>query len=187
MKNDKMALLPQGYDDLLKDLKTRVHKARMSAVLAANAELVALYLDIWKAILERRDTEGWGTKIIERLGKDLREAFPDIKGFSPRNFRYMRQLAQICAENPILQQVVAKLPWGHTITLVEKLKADNERLWYGLQAIEHGWSRAVLQIQIETQLHARQIDALKGQQLQRPSAGVAIGHGARSSERSVYF
>ena len=87
----------------------------------------------------------------------------------------------------IWQQVVAKLPWGHTITLVEKLKADNERLWYGLQAIEHGWSRAVLQIQIETQLHARQIDALKGQQLQRPSAGVAIGHGARSSERSVYF
>lgn len=161
MKNDKLTLLPQGYDDLLKDLKARVHKARMSAVLAANAELVALYLDIGKVILERRGAEGWGTKIIERLGKDLRGAFPDIKGFSPRNFRYMRQLAQICAETPIWQQVVAKLPWGHTITLIEKLKADNERLWYGLQAIEHGWSRSILQIQIETQLHARQIDAIK--------------------------
>lgn len=129
MKNDKLPLLPQGYNDLLKDLKARVHKARMSAVLAANAELVALYVDIGQVILERRDAEGWGTKIIERLGKDLRGAFPDMKGFSPRNFRYMRQLAQICAETPIWQQVVAKLPWGHTITLIEKLKANNERLW----------------------------------------------------------
>ena len=156
MKNDKLTPLPQGYDDLLKDLKARVHKARMSAVLAANAELVALYLDIGKVILERRDAEGWGTKIIERLGKDLQATFPDMKGFSPRNFRYMRQLAQICSDTPILQQVVAKLPWGHTLTLIEKLKADNERLWYGLQTIEHGWSRAVLQIQIETRLHERQ-------------------------------
>ena len=81
MKNDKLASLPQGYDALLKNLKARVHKARMSAALAANAELVALYLDIGKAILERRDAEGWGTKIIERLGMDLRGAFPDIKGF----------------------------------------------------------------------------------------------------------
>ena len=157
MENNELFLLPQGYDELLKDLKARVHKARMSAALAANAELVALYLDIGKAILERRDAEGWGTKIIERLGNDLRVAFPDIKGFSPRNFRYMRQLAQVCAEAPILQQVVAKLPWGHTITLIEKLKTDNERLWYGLQAIAHGWSRAVLQMQIETRLHERQV------------------------------
>lgn len=156
MKNNELTLLPQGYEDLLKNLKARVHKARMSAALAANAELVSLYIDIGKAILERRDAEGWGTKIIERLGNDLRGAFPDIKGFSPRNFRYMRQLAQTCAKAPILQQVVAKLPWGHTVTLIEKLKADNERLWYGLQAIEHGWSRAVLQIQIETRLHERQ-------------------------------
>lgn len=161
MENKELTSLPQGYDALLKDLKTRVHKARMSAALAANAELVALYLDIGKAILARQADEGWGTNIVERLAKDLRVAFPDMKGLSSRNFRYMRNLAQICHDSPILQQVVAKLPWGHIITLTEKLKADNERLWYALKAIEHGWSRAVLQVQIETQLHARQVDALK--------------------------
>jgi predicted nuclease of restriction endonuclease-like (RecB) superfamily len=156
MKNRELNFVPQGYDTLLESLKARVHKARMSAALAANAELVALYLDIGRMILDRQNAEAWGTKIIERLGNDLRAAFPDMKGFSPRNFRYMRQLAQICSEAPILQQVVAKLPWGHTLTLIEKLKADNERLWYGLQTIEHGWSRAILQMQIETKLHERQ-------------------------------
>ncbi len=161
MKSKELTLTPQGYDALLDNLKARVHKARMSAALAANAELVALYLDIGQMILDRQTTEGWGTKVIERLGKDLQAAFPDMKGFSQRNFRYMRQLAQLCNNTPILQQVVAKLPWGHTLTLIEKLKADNERLWYGLQTIEHGWSRAVLQIQIETRLHERQVQLPK--------------------------
>ena len=161
MKSKELTLTPQGYDALLDNLKARVHKARMSAALAANAELVALYLDIGQMILDRQTTEGWGTKVIERLGKDLQAAFPDMKGFSQRNFRYMRQLAQLCNNTPILQQVVAKLPWGHTLTLIEKLKADNERLWYGLQVIEHGWSRAVLQIQIETRLHERQVQLPK--------------------------
>lgn len=161
MKNKELSVTPQGYNTLLENLKARVHKARMSAALAANSELVNLYLDIGQMILDRQASEGWGAKVIEKLAKDLRAAFPDMKGFSPRNFAYMRKLAELCSETPILQQVAAKLPWGHTLVLIDRLKADNERLWYGLQTIEHGWSRAVLQMQIETQLHARQVDALK--------------------------
>jgi hypothetical protein len=88
MKNKKLIPLPQGYDVLLADLKARVHRSRMSAALAANAELVSLYLDIGRIILDRQASEGWGTKVIEILGKDLRASFPDMKGFSPRNFRY---------------------------------------------------------------------------------------------------
>ena len=156
MKNKELSFALQGYDALLESLKARVHKARMSAALAANSELVGLYLDIGQMILERQSTEGRGAKVIEKLAKDLRAAFPDMKGFSPRNFSYMRKLAELCSETPILQQVAAKLPWGHTLVLIDRLKADNERLWYGLQTIEHGWSRAVLQIQIETKLHERQ-------------------------------
>lgn len=161
MKNKELSVTPKGYDTLLENLKARVHKARMSAALAANSELVSLYLDIGQIILDRQSAEGWGAKVVEKLAKDLRVAFPDMKGFSPRNFAYMRKLAQLCSETPILQQVAAKLPWGHTLVLIDRLKANNERLWYGLQTIEHGWSRSVLQIQIETQLHARQVDALK--------------------------
>lgn len=156
MKNKELSVAPQGYDSLLENLKTRVHKARMSAVLAANSELVNLYLDIGQMILDRQSAEGWGAKVVEKLAKDLRTAFPGMKGFSSRNFSYMRKLAELCSETPILQQVAAKLPWGHTLVLIDRLKADNERLWYGLQTIEHGWSRAVLQIQIETKLHERQ-------------------------------
>jgi predicted nuclease of restriction endonuclease-like (RecB) superfamily len=99
----------------------------------------------------------------------------------------MRQLAQICAETPILQQVVAKLPWGHTITLIEKLKADNERLWYGLQAVQHGWSRAVLQIQIETQLHARQVDAFKVNNFKDRLPELQSDMAQEVPKRSVYF
>ncbi len=156
MKNENLISLPQGYDTLLATLKARIHQARMTAALAANAEVVKLYLDIGREILSRKAVEGWGTGIIARLAKDLRAAFPDMKGLSPRNFGYMRQLAELCVATPILQQVAAKLPWGHTLVLIDRLSADNERLWYGLKAIENGWSRAVLQMQIETQLHVRQ-------------------------------
>lgn len=156
MKNNDLSVTPQGYDTALETLKARVHKARMTASLAANSELVSLYLDIGQMILDRQSSEGWGAKVVEKLAKDLRTAFPDMKGFSPRNFAYMRKLAELCSETPILQQVAAKLPWGHTLVLIDRLKADNERLWYGLQTVEHGWSRSVLQMQIETRLHERQ-------------------------------
>ena len=112
MKDKELSFAPLGYDTLLESLKSRVHKARMSAVLAANSELVTLYLDIGRMILDRQSAERWGAKVIERLATDLRVAFPDMKGFSPRNFSYMRKLAEICSETPILQQVAAKLPWG---------------------------------------------------------------------------
>ena len=161
MENEKLMHVPQGYDVLLAALKTRVHQARMSAALAANAELITLYLDIGREILARQTAEGWGTGFIERLAKDLRNTFPDMKGLSPRNFAYMRRLAELCAESPILQQVAAKLPWGHTLVLIDRLKAENERLWYGLKAIENGWSRAVLQMQIGSRLHMRQAEIPK--------------------------
>jgi len=88
MKNEQLVNLPQGYDTLLATLKNRVHQARMSAALAANTELIKLYLDIGEEILARQAVEGWGTGVIGRLAKDLRNAFPDMKGLSPRNFSY---------------------------------------------------------------------------------------------------
>ena len=91
-------------------MKAKVHAARMRATLAANAELVNLYLEIGAEIGERQEREGWGSGVIERLSKDLRTAFPDVKGFSPRNLRYMRRAAEVFGVRPILQQIAAKLP-----------------------------------------------------------------------------
>lgn len=144
------------YAAIFEDLKSRVHTARMRATLAANSELVDLYLAIGRKILEQQRLEGWGSGVIGKLADDLRAAFPDMKGFSPRNLSYMRQAAEILGEHPVLQQVAAKLPWGHILVLINKLKTEHERLWYGQQAIEHGWSRAILSMQIESRLYEHQ-------------------------------
>lgn len=153
--------IPTNYHVIFEELKYQVHTARMRATLAANSELVGLYLEIGRKILEQQRQEGWGTGVIGKLADDLRAAFPDMKGFSPRNLSYMRQAAEIFGENQLLQQVAAKLPWGHIMVLINKLKTENARLWYGQQAIEHGCSRAILTMQIESRLYERQASLLK--------------------------
>ena len=153
--------IPTQYAALFEDLKAKVRTTRIRASLAANSGLVGLYLAIGQKILEQQRQEGWGSGVIGKLADDLRAAFPDMKGFSPRNLSYMRQTAEILGEHPILQQVAAKLPWGHILVLINKLKTENERLWYGQQAIEHGWSRAILSIQIESRLYEHQATLAK--------------------------
>jgi predicted nuclease of restriction endonuclease-like (RecB) superfamily len=98
--------------------------------------------------------------VIGRLAHDLRAAFPDVRGFSARNLGYMKALAKAWPDEAILQAVLAKLPWYHNLTLLERVERLDERLWYARQAIEHGWSRQVLRGQIERGLFARMGKAL---------------------------
>lgn len=146
---------PAGYADWLAELKTRIHGAQQRAALAVNRELVLLYWQIGRDILERQGREGWGAKVIDRLAHDLRTAFPDMKGFSPRNLKYMRAFAQAWPEAEFVQQAAARLPWFHLCTLIDKLKTREQRDWYLAQAVAHNWSRNVLEMQIETRLHTR--------------------------------
>ena len=146
---------PEGYADWLADLKGRIHAAQQRATLAVNRELVLLYWQIGRDILERQAREGWGAKVIERLAHDLRTAFPDMKGFSPRNLKYMRAFAQAWPDAEFVQQAVALLPWGHNLVLLERLDTPEERRWYAAKAVEHNWSRNVLNMQIETRLLVR--------------------------------
>ena len=99
--------LPANYADLLGQIKERIHSERLRVVLTANATMVMLYWDIGKAILDRQEQEGWGAKVIDRLSHDLREAFPDMKGFSPRNLKYMRAFAAAWNDRQIVQRTVA--------------------------------------------------------------------------------
>jgi len=146
---------PAGYADWLADLKTRIHSAQQRAALAVNRELVLLYWQMGQDILERQGREGWGAKVIERLAHDLRSAFPDMKGFSPRNLKYMRSFAQAWPEAEFVQAVLAQLPWYHQIALLDKLPDSEARRWYAAKAIEHNWSRNVLVMQIESHARAR--------------------------------
>ena len=141
---------PSGYADWLAELKTRIHIAQQRAALAVNRELVLLYWQIGRDILERQAKQGWGAKVIERLAHDLRTDFPDMKGFSRANLMYMRAFAEAWPDAAIVQQAVGQLPWGHNLVLLTKLKAPEMRLAYAQAAIEHGWSRNVLNIHIET-------------------------------------
>lgn len=146
---------PEGYADWLTDLKGRIHIAQQRSTLAVNRELVLLYWQIGRDILDRQARQGWGAKVIERLSEDLRSAFPEMKGFSRANLMYMRAFAEAWPDAGIVQQAVGQLPWGHNLVLLTRLKNAQKRLEYAQSAITHGWSRNMLNIHIETRLLER--------------------------------
>ncbi|WP_453998087.1 PDDEXK nuclease domain-containing protein [Afipia felis] len=154
------AMSIQGYAELVTELKQRITEARLRAALSVNRELVLLYWGIGRDILSRQANEGWGTKVIDRLAVDLGRAFPEMTGLSARNLKYMRAFAEAWPDLEFVQQVVALLPWGHNLRLLDAVKAAPERAWYARQAIENGWSRNVLIHQIESGLFTRQGNAL---------------------------
>jgi predicted nuclease of restriction endonuclease-like (RecB) superfamily len=117
---------------------------------------VLLYWQIGQDILARQQAQGWGAKAIARLARDLTAAFPGMKGFSPRNLKYMRAFAEAWPDAAIEQEVLAELPWYHQLALLDKLKTREDREWYAARALEHGWSRNILAVQIESHLHQRQ-------------------------------
>jgi predicted nuclease of restriction endonuclease-like (RecB) superfamily len=167
--------LPPDYADWLAGLKIRIHSAQQRATLSVNRELVLLYWQIGRDILERQGREGWGAKVIDRLARDLRGAFPDMKGFSPRNLKYMRAFAEAWPDAEFVQQAAAQLPWFHLCTLIDKLKSPESRNWYLAKAIEHNWSRNVLVMQIETGLRERKGKAVNNfpQTLPGPQSDLA--------------
>ncbi len=155
--------MPAEYPQFLAEVKARIAAARTRAVLVVNSELVKLYWEIGHEILDREQREGWGAKVIDRLAADLRREFPDMTGLSLRNLRYMRAFARAWPaeeSSAIVQQGVAQFPWGHNVTLLDKLEDQDFRLWYAERAVENGWSRNVLQAQIATDLRGRQGNAL---------------------------
>ncbi|MBH3422450.1 PDDEXK nuclease domain-containing protein [Pseudomonas gessardii] len=158
--DDGLTTPPEGYGDWLKELKSRIHSAQLRASLAVNRELVLLYWQIGQDILTRQAQQGWGAKVIERLARDLRSAFPDMKGFSPRNLKYMRAFAEAWPDAEFVQGVLAQLPWYHQVALLDKLPGPETRRWYVAQAIEHNWSRNILVMQIETRLLERSGNAV---------------------------
>ncbi|MFA5890995.1 MAG: PDDEXK nuclease domain-containing protein [Actinomycetota bacterium] len=152
--------LPRGYAKTLGEIKRRIREERLRVVLAANAAMVLLYWDIGRVILDRQESEGWGAKVIDRLAADLRGAFPDMRGFSPRNLKYMRAFAAAWPDREIVQEALAQVPWYHHIALMEKCRTPEERLWYARQSAEQGWSHNILSLQIDGRAHARAGKAL---------------------------
>ncbi|MEO8398724.1 MAG: PDDEXK nuclease domain-containing protein, partial [Ignavibacteriaceae bacterium] len=183
-----MKNLPVEYQDIVNKLKEKIRQARSKAAYTVNAQLLAIYWEIGKTILEQQEAEGWGTKVIDRLSRDLKAEFTDMRGLSVRNIKYMRAFAEaypnfilpsekhsnkqniraneivqvplaqipINIENQNVQVNLAQLTWYHHITLLDKVKDPQVRLFYIQRTIENGWSRDVMVHQIEARLHNRQ-------------------------------
>ena len=163
------------YAAWLADLKTRIQRARSQAALAVNQELVRLYHHLGSEILARQDRQGWGAKVIDRLAVDLAAEFPDMKGLSSRNLKYMKVFAELCPALQIGQQPAAQLPWFHIVTLLTKVTDPDQREWYAIRAVERAWSRATLQANIKAQLHLREGAAVTNfaQRLPEPQVQLA--------------
>jgi predicted nuclease of restriction endonuclease-like (RecB) superfamily len=160
---------PQTYADLLASIKERIQTAQVRAALAVNRELALLYLGNRKGDPCPAAGGRVGKEHHSPPAKDLGSQFPEMKGLSPRNLGYMKALAEAWPEEPILQQLVAKLPWGHNVRLLDLVKNSEERVWYAEQAIQNGWSRNVLVIHIEAGLFRRQGKALTNFQRTLPA------------------
>src|SRR5579871_5842442 len=151
----------EGYNDFLQEVKSPIQSARVRAALAVSRELILLYWQIGRDIKERQEQHGWGDSVLDRLAADLKASFPGVEGFSRRNLYRMRAFYLAYRDQPeFVPQVAAQIPWFHNVILLEKVKDEVAREWYIRAAYEYGWSRAILEHQIETDLYGRSGKAL---------------------------
>src|SRR5688572_3048611 len=147
--------IPTDYGATLRAIQQRVRQERARVVLAANAAVILLYWDIGRMIVDRQNRAGWGAKVIDRLGRDLRKSFPEMQGFSTRNLQFMRSFAEEFPEAAIVKQLASQLPWWHIVRLMQRVKEPEAREWYMREAVRQGWSRSVLEIQLLGQAYER--------------------------------
>lgn len=147
--------MSDSYLRFIEEIKKEIQTQRISIVMKANFDMICLYWKIGKEILKKQEKEGWGAKVIDRMAKDLKDAFPEMSGFSPRNIKYMKKFAECWPDYEIVQRVVAQIPWRSNISLMDKLGDETSRIWYAHKTIENGWSKSVLDMQIESRLMER--------------------------------
>lgn len=177
-------LLPNGYTQWRKDIEQLIDTAKLHTALNVNVGTLTLYWNIGKSILQKQEQEGWGKQVIEQLSKDLISRYPDDRGYSVRNLRYMKRFASAYPDFPILQVPLAELKelpilqatlaelenegrefvqvplaqisWYHHISLLPKVKDKAERAYYITETAQNGWSRDVMLLQIDNgYIHAK--------------------------------
>ncbi len=159
--NDGSLQLDQNYKYFLSGIKERLQTAQIRAALAANSELIQFYWELGTDLIEKQKSHQWGSGFLEQFSHDMRQAFPEMQGFSVTNLKRMRLFAQSYPNFTIGAQAVPQLPWGHIVRLMQMVKDDSKREWYAQQTITNGWSRAVLEMQIEGELYERQAESNK--------------------------
>ena len=157
MKKDKSTLIPSDYGAFLTAVKERVRNAQYAALKAVNTELVGLYWDIGRMIVERQSGETWGKAVVLQLAVDLQAEFPGLAGFSTSNLWYMRQLYSEYRPHEKLQPLVGEIGWAHNLAILSKCKDPLEREFYLRMTRKFGWSKSVLIHQIENQSYEKSL------------------------------
>ncbi|MEZ4684919.1 MAG: DUF1016 N-terminal domain-containing protein [Bacteroidia bacterium] len=158
----------QSYQNFLGEIKETIRSAQLGAMISLNQMLIGLNWKIGKLLLQRQKQNGWGSKVLDQLAKDLKIGFPDMKGFSRRNLLYMRKFAEEYPDLSLSNDPFAQISWGHNVRLIDKCSNMDERLWYASKALEHGWSRNVMVMQIESGLYERSGKAITNFQEKLP-------------------
>lgn len=153
--------LDNDYIEFLDDIKKRLKTAQIRASIAVNKELLHFYWGLGKELIEKQKQFKWGAHVLQQFSHDMRQAFPEMQGFSVSNLERMRKFALEYPDFTNPAQPVRELPWGHIVVLLHKIKNKIEREWYAQKTTEYGWSRSVLEHQIETDLYSRQADNKK--------------------------
>ena len=151
------AVLPEGYPELLQGIKDRVRSAQYDALKAVNKELIALYWDIGRMIVERQKGDTWGKAVVERLAADLQDEFPGMQGFSAQNLWYMRQFYSEYSCKANLQPLVGEISWSKNLIRMARCKDDLQREFYIRMTRKFGWSKNVLANHIENQSYEKTI------------------------------
>ena len=150
-----MTEIVTGYGSLLGEIKQRIRSAQYEALRAVNKELISLYWDIGRLIVERQQGETWGKSVVEQLSQDLQAEFPGISGFSPRNIWRMREFYLTYHANEKLTTLVAEISWSHNLMIMSKCKDDLSREFYIRMSRRYGWTKNVLDHQIENQTYEK--------------------------------
>ena len=148
--------LDSRYKAFLTDVKKRLKTTQLRAALAVNKELIGFYWQLGREIIDKQKMFKWGDQFLTQFSNDLRKAVPELQGFSVTNLKRMRLFAQAYPDFEIGAQAVHQLPWGHIVLLLHKVKSGSMRVWYSEETIKNGWSRSVLEMQIESELYKRQ-------------------------------
>lgn len=151
-------MLEKSFQEITSNIKNAIARTQLEIMTDANKKLVNLYYNIGKMLEEN---SSWGNKFIDNLAMDLKMSFPNLKGFSVRNLKYMKTFYNEYKDDEEFVQLVAQLPWKHNLTLMQKVKDKEIRKWYMSKCLEDGWSDSVLVYQIDTNLYDRQEKAIK--------------------------
>lgn len=177
----EQSIAAADYAKFVRQLKEKIQSSQFKAALMVNRELVCLYWDIGREIVERQEEDGWGSGVIDRIARDIQNEFPGIEGFSRTNMGRMRAFYQAYSNSP---QAVGKLeelpifniPWGHNIAIFERIKSLDERLWYAGMVVQEGWSRNALMDSIKTKTYGRYGKAITNFHNRLPSPHSQLAH-----------